>query len=377
MCDTGKLCMIAVSAAMYRMSIFKRIDSSFNCDWYIGVLNNDIATFDTSILKNVSYFRYGYINPKLYWKKGILSLLFSKKYNTFILCAESRSISDYLFVGLKKLLCPRKKIILWTHGWYGKEGIIEKKIKLWLFKRANAILLYGIYGKELLVKEGISSSKLFVIGNSLNYGKQLKLREQCETTNIYVRYFNNTNPTVIFVGRLTRVKRLDILLYAVNILKKQEFKVNVVIVGDGEERRSLEKLVNNLDINQQVWFYGPCYDEAINAELIYNADVCVAPGNIGLTAVHSMMFGCPAITHDDYKWQMPEFEAIKLGITGAFFERNNANSLADTIRSWLVNNTDERQRRRKSCYTEIDNHWNPDYQINIINGAINYTKQNA
>ena len=56
---------------------------------------------------------------------------------------------------------------------------------------------------------------------------------------------------------------------------------------------------------------GECYSEETNAKLIYNADLCVAPGNIGLTAIHVMMFGCPAITHNDFKWQMPEFEAIK------------------------------------------------------------------
>lgn len=71
-------------------------------------------------------------------------------------------------------------------------------------------------------------------------------------------------------------------------------------------------------VDKNVWFYGSCYDEQTNAELIYNADMCVAPGNVGLTAIHAMTFGCPVITHSDFKWQMPEFEAIHPGKTGDF-----------------------------------------------------------
>lgn len=41
-------------------------------------------------------------------------------------------------------------------------------------------------------------------------------------------------------------------------------------------------------VDKNVWFYGSCYDEQTNAELIYNADMCVAPGNVGLTAIHAM-----------------------------------------------------------------------------------------
>lgn len=58
----------------------------------------------------------------------------------------------------------------------------------------------------------------------------------------------------------------------------------------------------------------------VNAELIYNADLCVAPGNIGLTAMHAMMFGCPCISHNDFSWQMPEFEAIVPYKTGNFLK---------------------------------------------------------
>ena len=97
----------------------------------------------------------------------------------------------------------------------------------------------------------------------------------------------------------------------------------------------------------------------------------MAPGNIGLTAIHALMFGCPAITHNDFKWQMPEFEAIHAGATGDFFERNNVKDLADVISRWISNNVSRREDVRLACYREIDEQWNPEFQMEVIEKAIN------
>lgn len=98
---------------------------------------------------------------------------------------------------------------------------------------------------------------------------------------------------------------------------------------------------------------GECCSEETNAKLIYNADLCVAPGNIGLTAIHVMMFGCPAITHNDFKWQMPEFEAIKSMETGMFFEKGNLDSLVNSILDWFEIKIKEREKVRLACYKEL------------------------
>ena len=104
--------------------------------------------------------------------------------------------------------------------------------------------------------------------------------------------------------------------------------------------------------------------------LLYSADLCVAPGNIGLTAMHAMAYGCPGISHNDFKWQMPEFEAIKEGITGEFFERDNAESLANSITNWLSTHENKREEVRNACFKEIDERWNPHKQLEIIKNVI-------
>ena len=82
------------------------------------------------------------------------------------------------------------------------------------------------------------------------------------------------------------------------------------------------------------------------------------------------MFGCPAITNDDFDHQMPEFEAIQEGKSGAFFHAGDSSSLADTLHDWFVIHTNDREEVRQACYAEIDNKWNPHNQIRIIKGVL-------
>ena len=63
---------------------------------------------------------------------------------------------------------------------------------------------------------------------------------------------------------------------------------------------------------------------------------------------------------------MPEFEAIQEGVTGAFFEAKDSQSLADCIRHWFVNHKGDREKVREACYKEIDSKWNPHIQIKIM-----------
>ena len=221
-----------------------------------------------------------------------------------------------------------------------------------------------------MLKKGFDANKLFVIKNSLDYDKQLELRKGMKSSSIYKEHFENDNPNIVFVGRLTAVKKLNQLIDAVSLLQKKGDAINVTFVGDGEMKQALQQLVLDKNLEKFVWFYGASYDETNNAELIYNADLCVAPGNIGLTAMHALMFGCPAISHNDYKWQMPEFEAIKPGVTGDFFERDNVESLANCISNWFKSKENCRENIRQQCYQEIDNCWNPHYQLSVLKSVL-------
>ena len=219
-------------------------------------------------------------------------------------------------------------------------------MKLWLYRHVAGTFVYGDRAKLLLIEKGIPQDKLFAIHNSLDYDKQKTLRQNIQPSKIFVEHFKNNLPTIIFIGRLTKVKKLDMIVDALSILRKENENFNLVFVGDGIERKRLEEKVITMHLQDCVWFYGACYDEKINAELIYNADLCVSPGNVGLTAMHALMFGCPVITHDCFEWQMPEYEAVQPYITGNFFKQDDVNDLANVIKHWFANNSMRRAEVR-------------------------------
>lgn len=366
----SKLCLIFNIPSLYRKAIYKSIDEQYDCDWYFGPTTAGIKEMDTSILKRVRrYSVIGNVN-KVFWNVGMLKLLFKKEYQNYFMLYENRCLTDYVFFFLAFFFYRKKRFYIWTHGWYGKEQGLDAKIKLWIYKHVNGVFVYGNYARNLLLEQGIPPEKLFTIYNSLNYDEQKALREDMQPSKVYSEYFGNSNPVIIFIGRLTKVKQLDMLIKSIADLKKIGEDYNLVFVGDGLEKDNLQTLVDSLKIKNQVWFYGSCYDEKTNAELVYNSDLCVAPGNVGLTAMHTMMFGCPVISHNCFEWQMPEFEAIIPGETGDFFTYKDNDSLTGTIRHWFHEKGGMRDIVRDACFREIDNNWNPYNQMRIIKKII-------
>lgn len=361
-----KICNIFDTPSFYRYPIHKTIDNTFECLWYFGDYDYKVKTYNPEELKHSKTLHVvKTFGTNLYFTKGMISLLFRGN-DTYLLVGEPRNIAIWVFATIKKFFFKKKKLYFWCHGWYGKESRFEAIIKKFVYGSADGIFTYGDYAKQLMVKIGFDADKIHPIHNSLDYDKQLELRKSIVPSNIYFNHFNNTNQTIIFIGRLTEVKRLDMIIDAIKGLDSQKEYYNVVFVGDGPMKDKLKKQAEGLSLEERIWFYGACYDEKKNAELVYNADLCVAPGNVGLTAMHSMMFGTPVISHNCFMWQMPEFEAIKPGITGDFFEYENTDSLILCISHWFSVNKNKRNLIRQNCFEEIDNYWNPYYQIEVL-----------
>lgn len=363
-----QILLIGNFAPHYRSAIFRQMDSELSCDFVFGDRIADIKKMDYSLLHhkvtevhNVQ-FRYGYYQigvPKLIWSN----------YDTYILTGDTRCISTWLFL-LYALFFKNKRVFLWSHGWLGNENKGSRIISKFFYNLATGVFVYNQRSRQLMIDGGLSGQKLTTIYNSLDYDRQLSIRNRVTVSSIYSKHFLNKRKTIVFIGRLTPIKRLDLLIEAVKIMHENNKVFNVVLIGDGTDKTKLENKVVELGLTNCVWFYGASYDEEENAELLYNADLCVSPGNIGLTAIHSLMFGCPCVTNDDYNNQMPEFEAIREGSTGCFFKANNPKSLADTIISWFDQHEHDRDEIRNNCFEEVDKKWNLHFQMNIMKAVL-------
>jgi glycosyltransferase involved in cell wall biosynthesis len=143
----------------------------------------------------------------------------------------------------------------------------------------------------------------------------------------------------------------------------------MLIIGDGPERKRLLNLCNKLELNKFTKFYGSCYDEKKIALLISASDLCVSPGEIGLTCMHSLVYGTPVISHNDKSRQGPEVEAIIPGKTGDLFEYCNIKDLSIVMEKWLFKKRNEKEISEK-CIEIIRKRYNPYKQVQTINFVV-------
>ncbi len=230
-------------------------------------------------------------------------------------------------------------------------------------------LFYGNLSLQKVLSWNFKKNKNHIIYNSLNYDFHKKMRTKQVDDNVYERQFKNKNPVLLFIGRLTHVKKIDQFLWAVKKLKNQGHDYNITIIGEGSKKEELQKISTQNNLN--TWFYGACYDEGILHVLIKNADLCVSPGNVGLTLIHCLSYGTPVITHNDFAYQMPESEAIVPSVNGDFFKKDSIDDLSIKIKQWFENNKDLiRETIRNNCYSIIDEKYNPHYQSALIEKVV-------
>ncbi|WP_423998832.1 glycosyltransferase [Maribacter sp. IgM3_T14_3] len=358
----NKICCIFNLAPHYRFPIYKLMDDELKCDFYFGDrVKSEIKKLDYKLLKgfkkelkNVSI-----LNTSFSWQKGAWSLIFSK-YKYYIITGEPYYISNWVLIILGNIL--GKKVVPWSHGIKGDNNKMEWFEKLF-FKLCPLILLYGNHSRSTMIEKGFNPNKLICIYNSLNHDEQINIRKTLKPSSIFTNYFKNNFPTLIYIGRIQKSKKLENLVECLNYLNESGNNCNLVFIGKDLGDNDVLNIATKLNILKQVWFYGPCYEEQKIGELIFNANICVSPGPVGLTALHSLTYGTPVISNNNFNSQMPEYEVITPDKTGDFYEENNQEDLLEKIKPWLNIDTEIRDKIRNECYKVIDQNWNPKSQI--------------
>lgn len=364
----NRVCWIFNIGPHYRYPIYNQIGVEWGGDIYMGdSIHTPIKKMDYHVLSGFKKELHNkYIGP-FYWQKDAVCLFF-KKYDTYVMEGEPYCLSSWVILFMA--LFSHKKTVAWTHGWYGYERGIKRLVKRIYFSLFDKMMVYGEYAIKLMEKEGIDSKKMYCIANSLDSDANIIIRETLEETSIYHEHFHNSNPVIIYCGRIQKIKKIDMIFKAASKLKGKGVELNLIFVGKDVDGVGILELANEYHMTDNTWMYGPCYDNNQIGELFYNANVCVSPGNVGLTAIHALSFGCPVITHNNFSEQMPEFEAVKGGITGDFFVQDDVDSLAEAINTWISKSKANRDNVRNAAFEEVDTKWNVHYQMDVIRRVI-------
>lgn len=332
----------------------------------LGIPTPDLKNlFDDKERTKIHFLKNYWLNKKtLIWQSEVLRVTAFSKFDYVMLLGEMYIISSWIACLIAKI--RGKKIYMWSHGLYGNESFIKKHIRLNFLKLADIIFLYENRAKKLLVKNGFDENTLDVVYNSLDFDIQqkhyLKLKKE-NNTKVKRLFKDESLPIILFIGRITEKKKIDILIGAINKLNQTKISYNLLIVGEGDNlefyKGSNQKSIDSGWLN----FYGKSYDTEETGKLIYTSDLCVSPGNIGLTAIHSLSYGTPVASHSNYNNQMPEVEAVIDGENGFLFEENDIADLASKINLWFSKNC---KINRDEIRKIVIEKYNPDNQLAIF-----------
>jgi len=283
-------------------------------------------------------------------------------YNYVVLGLELKILSNLLIAVLCRI--RKIKLIFWTHGYnvHLKEKnirfFVDRFVKTILMRMAFKILLYTEYGYKELIRWRIPARKIIILNNTINE----KLYE------FYITKFRTSEKIIgsdkeklklAMVGRLTKAKKIEILIDLVVLLRTSYPQVSALIIGDGPERERLEALAKVKGVEDRVVFYGTINEPESLVPLLMKADMMVQPGAVGLSIVTSFICGLPFITFQD-AGHGPEIAYLKSDCNGYI-----GRSLED-IKEWIIHNYSNKERMeklRQGCFKVIEDEVKFEYFI--------------
>lgn len=307
------------------------------------------------------------------WQWGAILLALKGQHDAYIFLGNPYILSTWIASLILRI--RRQPILFWSHGWIKQERGLQKTIRNSFYCLSNTLLVYGNRAKQIGLENGFDHSRIDVIYNSLDYPLHARTRELIkEDQQTHKNDTNRKKSYFLSVTRLVAHVRLDL---AIEAMTHMPTDVDLVIVGDGPERLSLEAMVREKKVN--AIFLGAVYDERQLAELFMNAVAVVSPGKIGLLAIHSLTYGTPAITHNDFDRQMPEVEAISEGSTGGFFQFGDSVDLARVMSKYLDGQDDVNGRKalEQKAINQIKGQYTPEAQVRLISASLNRLLQNS
>lgn len=192
-----------------------------------------------------------------------------------------------------KLICPQAKTAIFSHGSFfnmvaGFRFFQNNKLVHWGFqhflvamlREANAIFALDETSAEQYAPY---NRHIYKVDNSIILPKSVPNRRACH------------EPTrLLFVGRLSKVKGIDQIVEAV---ARGKGRLELTILGDGEERDHLEELVRQTGAEQWVHLCGSCSPEQVASHMC-EQDILVMNSVLEgkpMTILEAMSYGMPIV----------------------------------------------------------------------------------
>jgi glycosyltransferase involved in cell wall biosynthesis len=140
-------------------------------------------------------------------------------------------------------------------------------------------------------------------------------------------------PTLLYLGRLRRYKRVDLVIQALHRLRQEGVHARLVIAGMGDHRTELESLTARLGLTDQVEFAGFVSEER-KRELFRRSWVHVLASpkeGWGISNMEAAACGTPTVASDSPGLR----DSVRHGDTGMLVPHGDVAALAGALRTLL------------------------------------------
>ena len=164
-------------------------------------------------------------------------------------------------------------------------GVLEKAaLRL---TKLDRIAVISPMVQDVLTEEGFCQDKIVVVGNGVNVED-------------YPFSVNKIPYSLIYIGRLTELKRVSSLIEPISIVRKKFPEVKLHIVGDGPKHEEVRRKIEELDLFQNVSMHG-YLPEREKIELLSSSAVYVSNSifeGFGIPLVEAMATGTVPVVSD-------------------------------------------------------------------------------
>jgi glycosyltransferase involved in cell wall biosynthesis len=196
---------------------------------------------------------------------------------------------------------------VWGDYWYeylGRKGIFGQLIEKAAARLAENNISVSERTRTDLERLGVRGIQ--VVPNGIDWQEIEKVKASERMSDL------------IYVGRLVRHKNVDLLIRAVEFVRRQIPDVRVIIIGDGPEMDSLKALVGEFGLEKNVEFTGflEKYNDAL--ALLKSSKVFVSPSTregFGMAALEANACGLPVVTVNNRMNAVCDLVTAETGIT--------------------------------------------------------------
>ncbi len=159
------------------------------------------------------------------------------------------------------------------------------------------------------------------------------------------------DPTLLYLGRLKRYKRVDLILKAVAGLKARVEGLRFLVAGTGSEEERLKHLSSSLGLGETVRFLGYVSEEE-KIRLLRTSWVHVLTSpkeGWGISALEAAACGTPTVASDSPGLR----DAVQDGETGVLVPHGSVESLVSALENLIESNVRRKEMGEKArCFAE-------------------------